>query len=111
MLSEADLQAQVVELAGMLGWRVLHVRRSIGKGNRWTTATSVVGWPDLFMWHPAWRRVVAAELKAEKGRATTEQTAVLASLALAGIETHLWRPSDWPAIEVALGSRRPAVTA
>ncbi len=46
MLTEADFQAQVVELAGILGWRVTHTAGAIGKGHRWTTATSVVGWPD-----------------------------------------------------------------
>ena len=40
-----QLQGQVVELLGLVGWKHLHVRKSIGKGKRWVTTTNVVGWP------------------------------------------------------------------
>lgn len=103
MTTEAEFQAQVVELATICGWQHLHVRRTIGKGHRWTTSTNVIGWPDLFLWKPG--RVVAAELKSETGIATPEQLAVLESLAAAGIETHLWRPSDFDEITRTLGAR------
>lgn len=92
--TEAEHQAQVIELAHLLGWHHLHVRRSIGKGRTWVTATNVVGWPDLLLWHEQQRRVIAAELKSEKGTVTDEQRQVLDSLAAAGLETHVWRPSD-----------------
>lgn len=105
-ITEATFQAQVIELAHLLGWRTNHVRRSIGRGNRWTTATSVVGFPDLLCWHEKQHRVLAVELKSATGKPTAEQTAVLASLAAAGIETYLWRPSDWPTIERTLSPRR-----
>lgn len=95
-VTEADFQAQVVELAGLLGWQVLHVRRSIGKGNKWTTTTSVKGWPDLFLWHPR-HGVLARELKTDdpKSKPTAEQTAVLASLCAAGVDAGVWRPADF----------------
>lgn len=93
-ISEQEWQQQVVDLAHALGWKHLHVRRSIGKGRRWTTATNVVGWPDLFLWHEIQRRRIAAELKTENGQLTDEQRSVLASLAAAGVETYVWRPSD-----------------
>jgi hypothetical protein len=105
-VTEASFQQQVIELAGWLRWHHLHVRRSIGKGRRWTTATNVVGWPDLLLWHEHQHRVIAAELKSETGHATPEQLAVLASLANAGIETFLWRPSDWDAIARTLSPQR-----
>lgn len=92
--TEAQFQAQVVELAELLGWTVNHTRRSVGKGGRWTTATSVVGYPDLTCWHPRQRRVLFVELKSEAGKLTPEQEAVLASLAAAGQEVAVWRPSD-----------------
>ena len=88
----------------MTGWRCMHVRRSIGKGNRWTTSTSVVGWPDLVLWKPG--RIIAAELKSATGQVTTEQALVLASLEEAGMETHVWRPADLDEIAGVLG-RRP----
>ncbi len=103
-LSEAEFQSHLVELAGILGWNVLHVRRSIGKGTRWTTTTSIVGWVDLLCWHPR-HGMFAAELKSERGHLRPEQVEVLDSLAAAGIETHVWRPSDWPAIQARLTGR------
>lgn len=104
-LTEAEFQGQVVELAGILGWHHLHVRRSIGKRNGASahqTATNVKGWPDLLLWREGSHRLVAAELKSEKGRPTPEQLEVLASLERSGVETHVWRPSDWPTIEETL---------
>lgn len=105
-LTESQFQAQVVELAHVCGWRVLHVRRSIGKGQRWTTSTSITGWPDLFLFRAG--EVFVVELKTDDptSQPTPEQTECLADLTAAGIETHLWRPSDWPTIERRL-SRRP----
>lgn len=91
---EATFQAQVVELARILGWQVLHVRRSIGKGHRWTTTTSVKGWPDLFLWHPR-HGVLARELKTDTGKLTAEQEEVLASLCAAGVDAGVWRPVDF----------------
>jgi hypothetical protein len=40
-------------------------------------------------------RVVAAELKSQRGSVKEEQWAVMRSLAAAGVETYLWRPADW----------------
>lgn len=112
-LSERDWQAQVVELFGLYGWQVLHVRRSIGRrggGPAWQTTTSIKGWPDLLLWHPD-RRLgpIAVELKAEKGRLTDDQRAVLDGLGRCGVEVHVWRPSDWDdAVAVAERARRAA---
>ncbi len=93
-ITEAVFQEQVVELAHMLGWEHMHVRRSIGKGRSWTTATNVAGWPDLVLWSERQCRVIAAELKSQTGKATVEQLDVLTSLGRAGVESFLWRPSD-----------------
>lgn len=98
-MTEAEFQAQVVELAHLLGWRVLHVRRSIGKGQRWTTTTSIVGWPDLFLYHPKKQRVFALELKSEKGKLTDEQRVVLDELQMAGIPAVAVRPDDWDDVQ------------
>lgn len=102
-MTEAEFQAQVVELAGITGWRHLHVRRTIGRGRKWTTSTNLAGWPDLLLWRPG--RIVAAELKSDTGQVTAEQEAVLASLADAGMETFVWRPSDFDAIASTLGKK------
>ena len=99
-VSETEFQRAVVDYLNMCGWRHLHVRKSMGRRNGtegWQTTTSIKGWPDLLAWKPG--RIVAIELKSDTGRATPEQLDVLASLSAAGVETFIWRPSDWPEIE------------
>lgn len=105
-MTEAEWQAQVIELAHFLGWRHLHVRRSIGKGKRWTTATNVDGWPDLFLWNvrrPE-RGLVAIELKSGTGTVTAEQHQVLSELQAAGVRTMVARPADLDAVHAMLAS-------
>lgn len=103
-MTEAEWQSQVLEVAALYGWRHLHVRRSIGKGKRWVTATNVDGWPDLFLWNV--RRpgagLVALELKSEGGKPTDEQVQVLAELDAAGVRTMIARPSDLDAVHALL---------
>jgi hypothetical protein len=94
-VTETELQTFITDLARMTGWKTMHVRRSIGKGHRWTTATSCDGWPDLLLWRET---LIAAELKTDRGKPTSEQIEVLQSLERAGIECHIWRPADIEAI-------------
>jgi len=104
-MSEAEFQAAVVALAEINGWRVLHVRKSLGRRDgavAWQTTTNLKGWPDLLMWRPG-RRIVAAELKSDRGRVTAEQSDVLESLAAADVATYVWRPRDLDRIAVVLG--------
>ena len=42
-MSEQVWQQQFVQLAGYLGWKHLHVRRSLGRGRKWVTATNIEG--------------------------------------------------------------------
>lgn len=104
-MSEAEWQQQVVELAGLLNWRHLHVRRTIGKGHRWTTATNLKGFPDLLLWHEVQQRIIGAELKTAVGRVTAEQVEVLRSLEAAGVETYVWRPKDLTLVQEILSGR------
>jgi len=105
-MTEAELMTAVVDLARMLGYRTMHVRRSIGKGRRWQTTTSVVGWPDLVLWTPG--RFIAAELKSATGALAAEQVDVLASLHDAGVETYVWRPDDLQTIATILRRKAAA---
>lgn len=104
--TEAEFQSTVVALLHSLGWRHLHVRRTIGRGRKWVTSTNLAGWPDIYAWHEGQRRQVALELKSERGSTTPEQVAVLASLAAAGVETMVARPSDFETLVALL--RGPA---
>ena len=48
-------------------------------------------------------RLVFAELKRERSYPASAQRHWLAALgAVTDVDAHLWRPSDWPAIEEAL---------
>lgn len=105
-LTEAQWQDLVVDALHAHGWRHMHVRRSIGRGNGWTTTTSVIGWPDIVAWRPETPsrggRVMAVELKAQRGRLTDDQARVLGELAASGMEVHVWRPSNWDQVMEAL---------
>lgn len=90
--SEARLQAQVLELAEVLGWEL-----------RYHTAISErspAGFPDLVLCRPRDGRLLIAELKRERGRVSPEQRAWLDGLdTVKHFDVRLWRPSDWEQIE------------
>ena len=93
-VTEREFQAQVIELATMLGWRVYHTHDS---------RRSHKGYPDLTLVRPSDHRqgrIVFAELKSERGKVRPEQREWLADLASIGppVESFLWRPSDLEAI-------------
>ena len=92
---ERDWQAQVIEAAGYLGWRVAHFRTA-QHGDRYVTpvAGDGVGFPDLLLIHPRAGDVIAAELKSEKGKPTPTQLQWLAWFGAAGIDNYVWRPHD-----------------
>ncbi len=99
LASEAEFQASVVEFAETAGWWVWHDRDSRG---------NLAGLPDLILVRPP--RVMFIELKKESGRVSAVQRAVLRMFdQCPGVETCLWRPSDWPEIARSLQSpgRRP----
>lgn len=102
-ITHEEYQAQIVTLAGYLGWKHLHVRRSIGRGKRWTTACNVVGFPDLLLWRHE-RGFCAIEVKVGKDKATPEQLAVLNSLRAAGARTMVAYPADLDAVKEMLTS-------
>lgn len=93
-MSEQVWQQQFVQLAGYLGWKHLHVRRSLGRGRKWVTATNIDGWPDLHLWHETTQRTIYVELKSEAGRLRPQQIDVLGSLTRAGQEVYVLKPSD-----------------
>lgn len=90
-ITEKAFQRQIMDYAKLRGWKVLHVLRMRG---------SEAGWPDLSLVRPP--RFLAVELKSEHGRPTPAQLEWLEALSGCGVETHLWKPSDWREIEEAL---------
>lgn len=96
-LREADVLAGVVDLAHALGYRVAHFRPAM-TAHGWRTPVSAdgAGFPDLILVRARDGRVIAAELKAGKGRVTTQQRAWLDDLAAAGVPAFVWSPADYP---------------
>lgn len=91
-VTEADFQREVVQAAGLLGWRVFHA---------FDSRKSAPGFPDLVMARGS--RLIMAELKRENGRVTADQQAWLDDLArVTTLDTFLWRPSNWAEVEAAL---------
>ena len=88
MISEKDFLEQVRALARYEGWLSYHTYRS---------TRSEPGFPDLVLVRPP--RVIFSELKTENGVLTWSQQVWLDRLARCeGLETYMWRPSDWDQI-------------
>lgn len=83
MTSEAQLQAQVIELANLLHIKHYHT---------FDSRRSVDGWPDLVL---VGAGMIIRELKTEKGVESVEQKRWMAALRYAGLDVDVWRPSDW----------------
>lgn len=92
-IREEDFARTVCDLANQMGYQHMHVRRTVGRGRRWTTGTSVKGWPDYCYYGNG--RLFFAELKSESGKLSYDQERVIDDLRAAGAEVHVWRPSDW----------------
>ncbi len=94
-MTEAELLRNVIDLAELFKWRCAHFRPGMNRRGIWQTAMSgsqAAGFPDLVLVRD---RLVMVELKADRGRTTSEQQDWLAALSNAGVESYVWRPSDW----------------
>lgn len=100
--TEAEFLRQVLQLARVCGWRVLHLRPARTRAG-WRTAVQGdgVGFPDILAVHPS-RGLFVAELKSARGRLTPEQALWLQAFHRAGVLCYIFRPDDWPAIEAVL---------
>lgn len=87
-LSEAALQAAVVDMARRCGYLHMHIHDS--------RKSSGAGFPDLVLCHRNTGRVIFVELKSAKGKLRPEQEVWLRALQRRS-EAFVWRPEDWPA--------------
>ncbi len=94
-MTEAQLQAAVIELAQVFKWRCYHT---------YDSRRSQAGFPDLVLCR---ERVIFLELKSSKGRLATDQIAWAQALNDAGAEYHCFRPSDWVSGEIEAALRPP----
>jgi VRR-NUC domain len=93
-LTEKEWQAQVKELATMLGYKRAY--------HTFDSRRSQSGFPDLVLVRD---RVIFAELKRQDGKPSAAQKEWLDGLASAGAEVYLWRPSDLDEVATVLGKR------
>ena len=103
--SEATFTARVVALARANGWLVMHQRPACTARGWRTAVQGDAGFPDLVLVRPNARgagRILFVELKTDTGRPSESQLRWAETLLRAGAEYHLWRPSEWRAIEETL---------
>lgn len=92
MITEKQFEAQVKDLARLLGWQYYHTWRSIH---------SPAGFPDCVMVRNG--TVIFAELKSEKGNLSEKQAEWITDLNRVanhslGVQVYVWRPSDFDRI-------------
>lgn len=92
-MTERQLEMAIVRMAETFGWKVHTIADS-----RSLRSHTGVGYPDLTMVRG--NRIVAAELKAAKGRVRKGQEEWLTDFREAGAEAYLWRPEHWTNGEV-----------
>lgn len=87
-ISERQFQAQIVQLAKLHGWMVSH---------SWLSVHSAAGWPDVIAVKDG--RMLAIELKSERGKLTEAQEGWLDALSeVPGVQTAVFKPHDWAEI-------------
>lgn len=93
-MNESDLQACVIDLAQLFGWRVAHFRPGLTARGEWRTAVAGdgKGFPDLVLVRD---RVLYRELKSARGTLSVEQQDWIYVLKLAGADIDVWHPADW----------------
>jgi hypothetical protein len=90
MTTEKQFQQQVLELAGLYGWRAYHT---------FDSRRSAAGFPDLVLGRPP--RLIFAELKTATGRVSAAQQAWLDDLtAVANAIGRCWDDPSPPAVAV-----------
>jgi len=102
---EAILQAKVIHIAKMNGFRVHHSRAVQQANGKWLTAIQGdAGFVDLVLAHPA-RGVLFVELKSDTGKLSPGQVAWRNALH-PSVEYWLVREADLPRLAQRLGAAR-----
>jgi hypothetical protein len=90
-ITEAEFQQSIIAQARLLGWLVYWPPPNRPGGNGHVVSITA-GWPDLVFLRNG--DLFFAELKKETGKTSPEQDHWHAELRKAGMEVHVWRPSD-----------------
>ena len=94
-MKESYFQSQVIMLAKLHGWLVMHTRAVEIRPGVWKSPLQGhAGFPDLVLAHGT-KGVLFAELKADKNsRLSDMQQVWLQTLKDANMEVYVWRPKD-----------------
>lgn len=103
-ISEAEWQSSVMAYARLNGWLVYHPPANVPSKNGGHIQHVVAGWPDLAFAREG--EFFLAELKRETGKTTPDQDKWIATLRTAGVEVHVWKPSDDREMKERLRRRR-----
>lgn len=104
-MKEKEFQSQVIILARLHGWLVMHTRTVEIRPGVWKTPMQGhAGFPDLVLAHQT-RGVLFVELKSSIGRLSDTQELWLGTLSAAGMEVAVWRPKDFQAISSRLAGK------
>lgn len=90
VVSEAQLLRSVLYRARKWGWSYARATKVLTPHGLVTPMSR--GWPDLILARPG--RLLAVELKSNRGSLRPEQRRWLDILQAAGVETYVWRPRD-----------------
>jgi hypothetical protein len=91
---EKSFTDQVLELAGLCGWRRAHFRAAqTVAGWRTPVQADGAGFPDLVLLRGP--QIIVAELKARRGKLSPEQLDWLEAWRQAHVKAYVWRPGDW----------------
>ena len=93
-MSEAAFLKQICAIAKLRGWLIYHAKPA-QVGERWATHfQGDAGFPDLILLHPVSGRLLAVELKAERGKLSPLQKRWLMAFDAGSHFNSVWKPSD-----------------
>jgi hypothetical protein len=94
-MTENELKDIVISVAKRYGWLIHHDLPAQNNRGRWlTNIQGDAGFPDLLMVHPVSGKILAVELKSERGKLSPLQKRWLMAFDAGGIFNSVWIPSD-----------------
>lgn len=85
-MTEKDFQTGVLKLARFHGFSLAY--------HTFDSRRSAPGFPDLILVNPRTGRILARELKRNRGKVTPDQKEWLDGLTACGMDAGVWRPND-----------------
>ncbi len=94
-MTEAEFKNIIIGVAKRFGWLIHHDLPAMSSGGRWAThVQGDAGFPDLLLVHPTGKKILALELKSERGKTSPLQKRWLLAFEQAGVYATVMKPSD-----------------